>query len=182
MGGLRPRDPVDIAGPRPPAGVVVRPLNFTVRAHMKRIAAVVLLASSTPAWPQAADSWIRPLPDVPPPVDRREIPRSQYVEIPVSMLPSAEERLKTLPIVQLAAYDAGNFRVSLQCRKPSELYLVRAVFGNGATGGYALMQFGVDLWVSHQYLGPAVAPRNSALLVCLDFQPHEVYVTLGGGM
>ena len=31
MGGLRPRDPVDIAGPRPLAGVVVRPLNFTVR-------------------------------------------------------------------------------------------------------------------------------------------------------
>ena len=31
MGGLRPRDPVDIAGPRPLAGVVGRPLNFTVR-------------------------------------------------------------------------------------------------------------------------------------------------------
>ena len=28
---LGPRDPVDIAGPRPLSGVVVRPLNFTVR-------------------------------------------------------------------------------------------------------------------------------------------------------
>ena len=28
---LGPRDPVDIAGPRPLAGVIVRPLNFTVR-------------------------------------------------------------------------------------------------------------------------------------------------------
>ena len=28
---MRPRDPVDIAGPRPLAGVVGRPLNFTVR-------------------------------------------------------------------------------------------------------------------------------------------------------
>ena len=38
MGGSRPRDPVDIAGPRPLAGVVVRPLNFTVRLHLNRIA------------------------------------------------------------------------------------------------------------------------------------------------
>ena len=28
---LGPRDPVDIAGPRPLSAVVVRPLNFTVR-------------------------------------------------------------------------------------------------------------------------------------------------------
>ena len=33
MRGLRPRDPVDIVGPRPLAGVVARPLNFTVRGH-----------------------------------------------------------------------------------------------------------------------------------------------------
>jgi len=38
VGGSRPRDPVDIAGPRPLAGVVVRPLNFTVRLHLNRIA------------------------------------------------------------------------------------------------------------------------------------------------
>jgi hypothetical protein len=31
---LGPRDPVDIAGPRPLSGVVVRPLNFTVRRHL----------------------------------------------------------------------------------------------------------------------------------------------------
>jgi len=34
---LRPRDPVDIAGPRPLAGVVVRPLNFTVRRQMSSV-------------------------------------------------------------------------------------------------------------------------------------------------
>ena len=34
---LGPRDPVDIAGPRPLSGVVVRPLNFTVRRrHAER--------------------------------------------------------------------------------------------------------------------------------------------------
>jgi hypothetical protein len=37
VGGLRPRDPVDIAGPRPLAGVVGRPLNFTVRSHFRKI-------------------------------------------------------------------------------------------------------------------------------------------------
>ena len=37
MGGLRPRDPVDIAGPRPLAGLLVRPLNFTVRRREKHM-------------------------------------------------------------------------------------------------------------------------------------------------
>jgi len=36
VGGLRPRGPVEIAGPRPLVGVVVRPLNFTVRARQER--------------------------------------------------------------------------------------------------------------------------------------------------
>ena len=31
---LGPRDPVEIVGPRPLSGVVVRPLNFTVRRHV----------------------------------------------------------------------------------------------------------------------------------------------------
>jgi hypothetical protein len=31
---LGPRDPVDIAGPRPLSYVVVRPLNFTVRSRL----------------------------------------------------------------------------------------------------------------------------------------------------
>ena len=33
MVGLGPRDPFDIAGPRPLSAVVVRPLNFTVRGR-----------------------------------------------------------------------------------------------------------------------------------------------------
>jgi len=38
-----PRDPVDIAGPRRPGHVVVRPLNFTVRRHfVERISKFVL--------------------------------------------------------------------------------------------------------------------------------------------
>jgi len=32
---LGPRDPIDIAGPRPLSDVVVRPLNFTVRVRNK---------------------------------------------------------------------------------------------------------------------------------------------------
>ena len=44
---LGPRDPVDIAGPRPPSDVVVRPLNFTVRSRMQlRYRLVVALAAA----------------------------------------------------------------------------------------------------------------------------------------
>jgi hypothetical protein len=34
VGGLGPRDPEEIVGPRPLSDVVVRPLNFTVRRHL----------------------------------------------------------------------------------------------------------------------------------------------------
>jgi len=34
---LGPRDPIDIAGPRPLSDVVVRPLNFTVRPHVEPV-------------------------------------------------------------------------------------------------------------------------------------------------
>ena len=49
---LGPRDPVDIAGPRPLSGVVVRPLNFTVRAPMRkpnRLTIAALVALLAPA-------------------------------------------------------------------------------------------------------------------------------------
>ena len=46
MGGLRPRGPVDIAGPRPPAGLVLRPVNFTVRSHLP-----IAMTLSTPLVP-----------------------------------------------------------------------------------------------------------------------------------
>ena len=38
---LGPRDPGEIVGPRPLSGVVVRPLNFTVRPHMQRSATII---------------------------------------------------------------------------------------------------------------------------------------------
>jgi len=47
---LRPRDPVDIAGPRPLAGVVVRPLNFTVRTPMRGVLPLVYFAGTALAW------------------------------------------------------------------------------------------------------------------------------------
>ena len=45
---MRPRDPVDITGPRPLPGVVVRPLNFTVMRLTKNPRT---LAAISFAWP-----------------------------------------------------------------------------------------------------------------------------------
>jgi hypothetical protein len=50
VGGLRPRDPVDIAGPRPLAGVVVRPLNFTVRCRTFHVVEAFQVSSRLALW------------------------------------------------------------------------------------------------------------------------------------
>jgi len=46
VSGWARRDPVDIAGPRPLAGVVGRPLNFTVRGQLAMRTTLVLLITA----------------------------------------------------------------------------------------------------------------------------------------
>jgi hypothetical protein len=61
--------------------------------------------------------------------------------------------------------------------KGKHFVLVRACFGNGATGGYMalLSNDGKDLLVGHLSLGSATRPTNSVLLLQLEIVPTNVF-------
>jgi len=99
------------------------------------------------------------------------------------MFEAAEQELREHPAVKLPDYGPDNYRrKDLACPEHTAPYLLRAVYTNGATGGYYLQRVGDILWVSHQSLGRSTGTHRSALLACLPFTPAEVYVTAGGAM
>jgi hypothetical protein len=72
------------------------------------------------------------------------------------------------------SYSGANYK----CPEKKNPYVVRAVYGYGGTGGFSLSWIGRKLLVHHGSLGPTVPkPKKTALVVNLDFEPEEVYVS-----
>jgi hypothetical protein len=144
--------------------------------------AIVLMVLS--GCSSAEESWLRGIPATWPSAARpEELPQSTYVELPVSMLESAQESLKDNAAVELADYQAENFhRKDFSCSPGTNLYLLRAVYTNGSTGAYYLNRVGDKLWVAHMSMGKSTGTHRSALLACLPFKPVDVYVTAGGAL
>jgi hypothetical protein len=112
-----------------------------------------------------------------------QVPGAQVFEVPASVLTMALERLTDRPIMPLQGYEVDSFsRGHFSCPAATKPYLVRAVYENGGTGGYELQQVDSSLWVSHASLGSATGMHRSALLVCIGFQPSQVFVTSSGAM
>ena len=112
-----------------------------------------------------------------------EIPRSSVAEVAASKLEDAAQRLSSQPIIPQESYDAEHFgQPTFTCKAPARLYLVRAVYTNGSTGGFHLQRVENTLWVAHSSLGVSSGDHRSALLVCLDFTPEQVFVTANGAM
>ncbi|NIJ82207.1 hypothetical protein [Xanthomonas cannabis] len=132
----------------------------------------------------ASESWLRGTPTIwPQGAEPEQLPLTSHVELPISMFESAARELRSHAAVKLPAYGASNFlRREFACTDGMQLYLVRAVFTNGSTGGYHLRRVGDALWVGHDSLGQSTGPHRSALLACLPFDPSEVYVTASGAM
>ena len=151
---------------------------------MKFLAALILCAITMSAIASRSEAWISPFTlNVNTAKILKVVARDQFFEVSVSMFESAQERLVEQPIVPQEPYDAEHFGQSkFACPSNTHLYLVRAVYENGSTGGYHLQRVNNSLWVSHQSLGAPTSKHRSALLVCLDFQPAKVFVTSGGGM
>ena len=149
-----------------------------------KILATVLVLLGISGTCLGAESWLRGVPATWPNSDRpQELPSGTYVELPISMFEAAQEELREHSAVKLPEYGPGNYRRSdLACPERTAPYLVRAVYTNGATGGYHLHRVGDILWVGHQSLGRSTGTHRSALLACLPFEPAAVYVTAGGAM
>jgi hypothetical protein len=139
---------------------------------------LTLLWSATFAGP--LDQWLGPPPQVAgPPHDWTPIPVGSFFEIPVSKLAAAEAWLaKDTFITQQDASFFG--QPQFKCDLPSMLYLVRALYGNGGTGGFDLKWAGSALVIVHGSLGSAVVPSKSALVACLSKRPTAVYSVVVG--
>ncbi len=112
-----------------------------------------------------------------------QIPRTSVAEVAASKLEDAVQRLSSQPIIPQEPYDAEHFgHPTFVCQSPTRLYLVRAVYTNGSTGGFHLQRVENALWVAHSSLGASTGDHRTALLVCLNFSPEQVYVTANGAM
>ena len=153
---------------------------------MKCHAGLYLLLAALPVLALASDSdsWLTSSsPEIGHARIIKEIPAGLYFEVPVSLFEVAEIRLEKKWVVPLSNIDLKWFsRGHFSCPSTTVPSLVRAVYSNGGTGGYYLQRTDASLWVAHQSLGVSTGERRSALLVCLDFKPSQVFVTSSGAM
>jgi hypothetical protein len=145
-------------------------------------AAILLALISSTAVASPVDQWLGPPPQsAVPSHDWTSISRESFFEIPVSKLATAEAWLAKNEVVDQA--DASYFgHAEFRCALPSKLYLVRALYGNGGTGGFELKWAGSALIVLHESLGKAAVPSKSALMACLPKRPVAVYAVVGGAL
>jgi hypothetical protein len=126
---------------------------------------------------QDGASWLRPAP-LDPAIRSRPIPRAY--EVVASKVDSALQELEKEPIVALTPTQAKHFTGAYFTSAPgTRPYLVRAVYGHGATGNFHVNRLGERaVFVGHFSLGPPTDGLKSALVVNLDFDPLTLYVEL----
>jgi hypothetical protein len=144
--------------------------------------ALLLLALAT-ATAQAEPEWLpRSLP-ADDPIDRiTRIDSAAYFEVPVSRLGAAEKWLAESGFISLEPQLVTFLgRAGFKCHLSASLFLTRALFSTGGTGEFYLRWSGPDLVVAHTSLGQSSTPERTALVVCLERPPREIYLQLGGG-
>lgn len=144
--------------------------------------AVLALASD----PLGNESWLLPPPQIMrgeqelviriPPSDIFEVAYSRF-DVVLDMGLSKQAFVEISPT--RADFLVGRGYEPQNGKKP---YLIRAVFQNGATGGFIVQRVGDALLVAHNSLGSGKYMRNIPLVINLDFRPTAVFTWVGGGM
>jgi hypothetical protein len=148
-----------------------------------------ILASQEPeAKPVPKDSWYRDMPAalIIDPVKKTvvewaKVDPAEVYQVTKPTWPKAESMLAKKAITLLSTDQArqlaGKPIVVPPRKKP---YLVRAVYYERGTGKYYVSVLGTYLSVNHDSLGPwPAAMKRDALVVLLDTEPNEVFVTCG---
>ncbi|WP_257385552.1 hypothetical protein [Tahibacter caeni] len=114
---------------------------------------------------------------------QEEIKERNFFEVSFSKFDDARRRLDSVPFstVGNAAIDFFGQR-NFRCEEGRQAYLVRAIYANGSTGKYYVRRYGSSLLITHASLGEASAVKQSALVVCLDFEPTAVYGEINGAL
>jgi len=122
-------------------------------------------------------AWLHPAPSTCTFENWKELPDSDYFEVPASKEYVAELRDLTHKRFVLLTQETAQYYIGEHYLRPSgkRPFLVRAVFANGGTGSFKLYRCGDALLVSHSSLGHAAVYYRSALVVNLAFTPKDVY-------
>lgn len=131
---------------------------------------------------QAATPWMPAQPDDIAQIRGDALPDDKFYEVSVSKFDSAEWQLKDEIIIPLSS-PAYYGREDFKCSSGEKQYLVRAIYGNGGTGGFLVLWAKDALVIAHASLGapPRPLPR-SALVVCLSHAPVHVYSAVNGAL
>lgn len=102
---------------------------------------------------------------------------SDVIEVSHSKFEVAKSKLLNSPIVEVNSSLVGFYTgVKPEEKGEGKFYLVRALFGNGGTGGFSVFTCGEDLLVSHHSLGNVKNPNETALIIRLVSYPRHVFV------
>ena len=151
---------------------------------MKRALGMFGLLFSSYALAAGPEAWLRPLPrslrNAP---GEERISEELFFEVQASKEGTAETHLAKEQIIPQTQDDIRWYgQRRFQCPTGATPYLVRAVYINGGTGGFSVSRVGTSLVISHGSLGHNYGAHRSALVVCLTFQPTDVYIEAGTAM
>lgn len=145
----------------------------------------IFLVVSCASYASSSDPWEHPWFEMEPlelqlqDLDGHEV--TDVWEVTASQHRDALSFLEIEPWVSLAGHDQGKklFGVPLSSLPPTDqLYLVRALYLNGTTGGFRVLYYEDQLMVHHSCLGHRFPPvTRTALLIALPRPPKRVYVS-----
>ena len=123
-------------------------------------------------------SWINPPPDLL--YSAPSVSIINFHEVDEGNLGKAIPRLKQRAEIRLTEKEVASFiSTSFQCHKSSKPFLVRAVFGYRSKNGFDVQKIGSSLLVRHSSLAHSTPqPANTALVVCIDTEPKNVYIVM----
>jgi hypothetical protein len=147
-----------------------------IRASVTLIIALAVAVAASADLPDAR-SWLTPplavsVNAVTP------IPDSDTCEVVASKLISALVALTKEQIVPLDAATASYYVGACARPEPGKtFYLVRAIYGQGATGRFSALRLGDDLLIKHGSLARTETYTKTALVLDLPFAPKRLVVT-----
>ena len=111
-----------------------------------------------------------------------QVSESDFFEVSASTLETAQSWLAKKAAMRLSQNDVELFgQKNFHCVQSKQPYLTLAKYENG-NGSFHLSTTNSALLIVHTSLGHASGVRQTALVVCLDFLPTEVFSRVEGDL
>jgi hypothetical protein len=139
---------------------------------------VVAGCSDHRAW-NSVDSWHHPPADIARFWQAGKLPAADILEVRAERMAEAEAQLREAGCVEVSAERASELSgKKVESAAGRDLFLVRGVCLNRATGGFVVVPLGRELLVHHASLGRSAVPmKRQPLIVRLAQKPEIVFVS-----